>query len=109
MSGARQKYSQTEIDQLLVTLNTNLPNSETRWQLANGKLSRKFVFADFVAAVGFMAQVALVAERMNHHPEWYNVYATVDVQITTHDAQGITRLDAELAQVMNQVAERLLT
>jgi 4a-hydroxytetrahydrobiopterin dehydratase len=74
------------------------------WALAAGKLQRTFQFRDFVAAFGFMASAALVAERMNHHPEWFNVYRTVRVDLATHDAGGITALDFELARAMNAIA-----
>ena len=63
------------------------------WELKEGKLRREYKFADFVQAWGFMARVALIAETMNHHPEWYNVYNTVRVDLNTHDAGGITALD----------------
>lgn len=74
------------------------------WVIHDGKLTKRFEFADFVAAFGFMTQVALVAERMNHHPEWSNVYRTVNVQLTTHDAGGLTGLDFELALAMELAA-----
>ena len=74
------------------------------WTLAGGKLHREFRFANFVEAFGFMASVALVAEKMDHHPEWSNVYATVAVDLTTHDADGVTTLDFELASAMNAAA-----
>lgn len=74
------------------------------WTLADGKLHREFQFPDFVRAFGFMAQVALAAEAMNHHPEWFNVYRTVRVDLATHDAGGVTTLDIELAQKMNALA-----
>lgn len=67
-------------------------------------LQRQFVFADFVEAFGFMTRVALLAERMNHHPEWCNVYQRVDVVLTTHDAGGVTELDVEMALAMNTLA-----
>lgn len=65
---------------------------------------KTFVFANFVEAFGFMAKVALVAERMDHHPEWSNVYKTVNVLLTTHDAGGLTSKDVELARAMNAFA-----
>ena len=71
------------------------------WALQNGKLHREFVFANFIEAFGFMASAALVAEKMDHHPEWSNVYNRVAVDLTTHDADGVTRLDFELAAAMN--------
>jgi len=74
------------------------------WTLREGKLSRQFTFADFAEAFGFMAAVAVVAERMNHHPEWRNVYNRVEVDLVTHDAGGITELDFALAERMNQLA-----
>jgi 4a-hydroxytetrahydrobiopterin dehydratase len=80
---------------------TELPG----WQLRDGKLRREFVFDDFVGAFGFMARAALVAERMNHHPEWFNVYKRVRVDLTTHEAGGISQRDLELAAAMNRLAE----
>jgi 4a-hydroxytetrahydrobiopterin dehydratase len=74
------------------------------WSIVDGKLTRDFHFGDFVAAFGFMTRSALVAERMNHHPEWFNVYNRVEVALTTHDAGGITTLDLELARAMNELA-----
>ncbi len=73
-----------------------------------GLLRRTYDFADFVQAFGFMSQVALVAERMNHHPEWSNVYRHVSVTLTTHDAQGLTMRDIELARQMDALAARLI-
>jgi 4a-hydroxytetrahydrobiopterin dehydratase len=71
------------------------------WTLTEGKLHKEFRFANFVEAFGFMSQVALFAEKMDHHPEWSNVYNRVDVDLTTHDAGGVTELDFELAGHMN--------
>ena len=67
------------------------------WSVVEGKLHRELEFADFNQAFGFMTRVALVAESMNHHPEWFNVYSTVRIDLATHDAGGITELDFELA------------
>ena len=75
------------------------------WARTGNALTREFAFKDFVTAFGFMASVALVAERMNHHPDWSNVYRTVKVALSTHDAGGITALDFELARAMNALAE----
>jgi len=78
----------------------------TGWSLdGDGKLAREFQFADFSEAWGFMSRVALEAEKMNHHPEWFNVYRTVRVQLNTHDAGGLTELDVDLARRMNALAE----
>jgi len=74
------------------------------WALDQGKLRREFRFADFVQAFGFMASTALAAEKMNHHPEWCNVYNKVTVHLTTHEAGGITNLDFKLAARMNALA-----
>jgi 4a-hydroxytetrahydrobiopterin dehydratase len=74
------------------------------WTVAGGKLHREYRFADFVEAFGFMASVALVAERLNHHPEWSNVWSTVVVDLTTHDAGGITAKDFALAAAMERLA-----
>lgn len=73
------------------------------WSLSNSKLHRQFVFADFVEAFGFMTRVALLAETANHHPEWSNVYNRVEIDLTTHDAGGITERDFKLAQRINQL------
>lgn len=79
------------------------------WSRSGDALTRTFQFADFVTAFGFMASAALIAERMNHHPDWSNVYRTVNVTLSTHDAGGITALDVELARGMNGIADRLMT
>jgi 4a-hydroxytetrahydrobiopterin dehydratase len=67
-------------------------------------INRKFVFKDFNEAFGFMARAALVAEKLDHHPEWSNVYKTVDVTLSTHDAGGLTELDIKLAEAMDKLA-----
>ncbi len=78
------------------------------WKLKAGKLCREYRFADFVTAFGFMTQAALVAESMNHHPEWFNVYHTVKVELTTHDSGGISAKDFALAQRMEKLAAALV-
>jgi 4a-hydroxytetrahydrobiopterin dehydratase len=77
------------------------------WTIESGKLHREYKFRDFVQAFGFMAQAALLAERAAHHPEWFNVYNRVVVDLTTHDAQGITQKDLDLAREMEQIAGRM--
>ncbi len=67
------------------------------WSLEQGKLHREVVFGDFSEAFAFMTRVALAAEKMNHHPEWCNVWNRVDIRLTTHDAGGLTALDFDLA------------
>jgi 4a-hydroxytetrahydrobiopterin dehydratase len=76
------------------------------WVREGDKLYREYKFADFVSAFGFMASAALVAEKLDHHPEWFNVYGTVRVHLTTHDAKGITALDVKLARAMDDLARR---
>jgi 4a-hydroxytetrahydrobiopterin dehydratase len=78
------------------------------WKEVAGRdaIARKFVFKDFNEAFGFMARVALVAEQMNHHPEWSNVWRTVEVTLSTHDAGGLTELDIRLAEAMDKIAGR---
>lgn len=68
-------------------------------------ISKTFVFGNFVEAFGWMSQMALRAEKLNHHPEWSNVYRTVEVTLTTHDAGGLTELDAKLAAFMDKAAQ----
>ena len=74
------------------------------WSLENGKLHKQFQFADFVTAFGFMTRAAILAEKANHHPEWFNVYSRVTVDLTTHDAGGISQYDVDLAAAMNTLA-----
>ena len=76
------------------------------WSELKGRdaIGRKFVFKDFSEAFGFMTRSALVAEQLNHHPEWHNVYKTVDVTLSSHDAGGLTDLDIKLAQAMDKIA-----
>ena len=74
------------------------------WTLVEGKLQREFRFTDFIEAFGFMARAALVAESMDHHPDWSNVYNRVTVDLWTHDAGGITALDVRLARAMGKLA-----
>jgi 4a-hydroxytetrahydrobiopterin dehydratase len=78
------------------------------WKLDSGKLHREYKFADFVAAFGFMTGAALVAQAMDHHPEWFNVWSTVRIDLATHDAGGITTLDVTLAHAMEDLAVRQL-
>jgi 4a-hydroxytetrahydrobiopterin dehydratase len=74
------------------------------WKVVGGKLHREYKFASFVEAFGFMASGALVAESMNHHPEWFNVYNTVKIDLTTHDAGGISENDLEMARRFEKLA-----
>ncbi len=76
------------------------------WTLVDGReaIHRRLVFADFSTAFAFMTKVALMAEKMDHHPEWSNVYRTVDVTLSTHDAGGLTELDVKLARKIDKAA-----
>ena len=76
------------------------------WTVEDGKLHKQFRFADFIEAFGFMTRVAIVAETMNHHPDWFNVYNRVTVDLATHDSGGITANDTQLAARMNALVER---
>ena len=73
------------------------------WSIANGKLHKDFVFKDFIEAFGFMSTAALHIEKMNHHPEWFNVYNKIKVDLTTHDVGGITQNDINLARILNSL------
>ena len=76
------------------------------WNEVDGRdaIIRKFMFKDFNEAFGFMARAALIAEKLDHHPEWFNVYKTVDVTLSTHDAGGVTERDIALAAAMDKFA-----
>lgn len=78
----------------------------SQWKPVDGRdaIARRFTFRDFNAAFGFMTRVALVAEKMNHHPEWSNVWNRVDVTLSTHDAGGLTERDIALAEAMDKLA-----
>ena len=74
------------------------------WDLTDERLHREFIFRNFAEAFEFMSKIAIVAEKMDHHPEWSNVYNRVEVFLTTHDAKGLTTLDFELASQMSRIA-----
>ncbi|MFM2429956.1 MAG: hypothetical protein RLZZ511_1169 [Cyanobacteriota bacterium] len=73
------------------------------WSLVEGKLHRQFQFPDFITAFGFMSSMAIVSESLGHHPEWFNVYNRVTIDLTTHDAGGITQKDLDWAKRANQL------
>lgn len=79
-----------------------LPN----WEYREGVLYKKFVFANFIEAFGFMSQVAFYAEKLNHHPDWKNSYSRVEVELTTHEQGGVTEKDIELAKKMEEIYPR---
>ena len=96
MTGTVEKLSTTERRKALATLKG--------WQKQRGRdaITKKFMFKDFSSAFGWMSRVAMKAEQMNHHPEWFNVYSTVVVTLSTHDSGGVTKLDLDMAQEMNR-------
>src|SRR5579872_3925329 len=96
---ARNKLTEAEIQSALKDLKD--------WTLAQGKLHREYKFADFIHAFGFMATAAIAIEKMNHHPEWFNVYNKVTVDLSTHDAGGVTAKDVELAKLLDAFARKL--
>lgn len=73
------------------------------WSIVNGKLHKDFVFEDFIEAFGFMCKAAIHIEKMNHHPEWFNVYNKISVDLVTHDAGGITQNDVFLAKTLDSL------
>ena len=90
-----EKFTQAESEKALTTIED--------WKRVEGReaLSRKFIFKDFQDAFAWMTKMAMVAEKMDHHPEWLNIWNSVDVTLSTHDAQGITQKDIDLAQAMD--------
>lgn len=93
------KFSDSDIDSLIRELNA----SSEGWALEDGKVTKQFQFKDFVSAFGFMTQCALYAEKADHHPEWFNVYNRVKVQLCTHDVSGISEKDAAMAKYMDSL------
>ena len=85
----------------IASLGDTLP----QWAVVNGKLHRELRFADFNEAFGFMSRVALIAETLGHHPEWFNVWNTVVIDLTTHDAGGLSTLDLALASRIDQIVD----
>jgi 4a-hydroxytetrahydrobiopterin dehydratase len=94
-----RKFSTSELKNALA----GLPG----WSIADGKLHKEYKFADFIHAFGFMATAALAIEKMDHHPEWFNVYNRVTVDLATHDAKGITSKDVDLAKLLDATAAKL--
>jgi 4a-hydroxytetrahydrobiopterin dehydratase len=105
-----ERLNTEAIGEQLKALNSGLsaPEKNGAWRHLGDRITRVFQFPDFVTAFAFMTEAALIAERMNHHPEWSNVYGRVSVELSTHDAGGLTELDFELARAMNRAAARHL-
>jgi len=95
-----ESCSQSAVDASLKALNKDSVGS---WSIKEGKLYREFKFPDFVLAFGFMTKVAILSEKANHHPEWSNVYNSVIINLTTHEAGGISKRDFELAQEVSKL------
>lgn len=95
-----QKLSSIQIQKRLKSL--------PEWKLSRGNLHRSMKFSNFVSAFAFMTAAALEAEKMNHHPEWSNVYSSVEINLQTHSAKGITALDFELAGKLERIARTFL-
>jgi len=91
------KLNSTDITEALSTLNMN---TSSAWKINDHKLCKSFNFSDFAHAFGFMSTVAIYAEKQDHHPEWSNVYNKVNIELTTHDASGISRKDFDLAHTI---------
>jgi 4a-hydroxytetrahydrobiopterin dehydratase len=89
------RLSQIDIDEQL----KDLPG----WSIVNEKLHKEFQFESFNQAFGFMTRAAMEIEKMNHHPEWFNVYNRITIELTTHDAGGITKNDVNLARILNSL------
>jgi 4a-hydroxytetrahydrobiopterin dehydratase len=98
MAEQARRLTESEIAEALATL----PD----WTVENGKLHRQYQFKNFVEAFGFMTSAALVAESMNHHPEWFNVYHKVVVDLLTHSVGAISNFDFDLARMMETLAQR---
>ena len=98
------KLTSEQIQEHLSALNEGLEEQQ-QWQLAGDKITKTFKFKGFIGAFGWMTQVAIWAEKLKHHPEWFNVYNTVEVALTTHDVDGLSELDFKLAQKMNLYAK----
>ncbi|MFT5543268.1 MAG: 4a-hydroxytetrahydrobiopterin dehydratase [Glaciecola sp.] len=94
-----EKYTDDQIVNALSLLNQKLL-TEDQWSIENDKLCKTFKFKSFIRAFGWMTQIAIWAEKLKHHPEWFNVYNRVEVKLTTHDADGISELDFKLAEKM---------
>jgi len=91
------KLSEKEIQQQVAGLDG--------WKVVNGKVNKSFEFDNFVQAFGFMTRVAMEAEKMNHHPEWFNVYNRVKIDLVTHDVSGISNYDIKLAKTIDSLAK----
>ena len=97
-----KKLDQQSIEHALIKLNQSC---QQPWTIESDKLSKSFKFPNFVSAFGFMSQVAILAEKADHHPEWSNVYNRVNIDLTTHEADGISTRDFDLAQAIENISK----
>jgi 4a-hydroxytetrahydrobiopterin dehydratase len=93
--GELKKHSDSEVELRL--------EDDSQWKLVDNKLYRRLVFEDFIHAFGFITQIAILAEKSNHHPEWANVYRTVDIYLTTHEVSGVSDRDFELMEAIERI------
>ncbi|WP_018981990.1 4a-hydroxytetrahydrobiopterin dehydratase [Salinimonas chungwhensis] len=96
------KLSDNEVALALESLN-KMAQSDAPWERQGDKITKTFKFKNFIGAFGWMSQIAIWAEKLVHHPEWFNVYNKVEVTLTTHDAGGLTELDFKLAEKMEKL------
>lgn len=101
---AANKLSAQQIAQNLAEINNTL-EQEKQWQQVGDKLEKTFVFKNFIQAFGWMTQVAMHAEKLIHHPEWFNVWNRVEVKLTTHDVEGISDLDFKMIKRMEDLVK----
>jgi len=94
-----EKYELAEAEDKLSELNSQI---DTPWIIKNEKLNKTFTFSNFIEAFGFMTKVAIQAEKSNHHPEWFNVYNKVEINLTTHEVEGLSIRDYELANAIEK-------
>lgn len=99
-----RKLNGSEILQEMDRVNATL---EVPWFIEEEKLTKTYKFPDFIQAFGFMTKCALYAEKVNHHPEWFNVYSTVKIQLTTHDVSGISIKDFNMAKKMEELSKSM--
>lgn len=94
------QLSNTEIEAKIKILNDGISQS---WIIKNAKLYKSFAFNDFVRAFDFMTKISVIAENINHHPDWSNIYNKVDIYLTTHEVEGISERDFELAALIEEL------
>lgn len=99
------KLTEQEIAEHLDEVNAN-KSVENQWNIVDGKLEKEFIFSNFIQAFGWMTQVAMHAEKLIHHPEWFNVWNKVHVKLTTHDVGGISDLDFKMIKRMEKLLDK---